>query len=470
MSENVKYLVFLILCISSRLITSIYYIEDIDSLRFALAANEFDVTKQQPHFPGYPLYCYILNLLQFTIGNVGICFSFIGGCSIFLIFYFLSKITKLFVVFKNDILLFLIVFTHPFLWIMSNRYMPDILGLGLLLAATYFFLKGIKNPKLNYFIVFGLLLGAECGVRLSYIPFFIPIIFYAFNEIKNIGKIGVGFFLGVGIWLLPFVFDVGWDELLSIGMRNTKGHFLEWGGTVSSNSDSYFIRMAGFFRSIWLEGMVGWFPGRSILTISSSVIWLMIVAFVATFLIKRKYSIGKFAPILWCLLFYSIWIFFFQNIVYKPRHIIPFIPFILLIPIWLLSKYLKTLYTISIATLLLISNSIICANLVADHKEPSAISQSKDWIEKNKKENWIFYSTKLKNFYYRKHEKISGLKFVSVDNEAYIFEKLREGKIICSDINLDKALNCEPFSKHIFYHNPNVNRLWSKIVIRTYKY
>ena len=85
MSEGLKYTILLLLCIGSRAATSINYVEDIDSLRFALSAIEFDVTKQQPHFPAYPFFCYLLNFLHDFIGNIGICFSIIGGFSIFLI-------------------------------------------------------------------------------------------------------------------------------------------------------------------------------------------------------------------------------------------------------------------------------------------------------------------------------------------------------------------------------------------------
>ena len=44
-------LLLLFLCILSRLITSIFYIEDIDSLRFALAIQDYSIINLQPHFP-----------------------------------------------------------------------------------------------------------------------------------------------------------------------------------------------------------------------------------------------------------------------------------------------------------------------------------------------------------------------------------------------------------------------------------
>ena len=63
LTKNQSYLLLLLVCIISRLATSIYYIEDIDSLRFALSLDDYSITKLQPHFPGYPVFCYIAKLL-----------------------------------------------------------------------------------------------------------------------------------------------------------------------------------------------------------------------------------------------------------------------------------------------------------------------------------------------------------------------------------------------------------------------
>ena len=46
-------------CIGSRLLSTIYYIEDLDSLRFALSMVDYDVAKLQPHFPAIP--CFLLD-------------------------------------------------------------------------------------------------------------------------------------------------------------------------------------------------------------------------------------------------------------------------------------------------------------------------------------------------------------------------------------------------------------------------
>ena len=84
-------LLLLILFISSvlsRILSSIYYIEDIDSLRFALSLYDYNLLNLQPHFPGYPVFCFFAKIIYLTIPSMGIAFSIIGAISTFVIIYF----------------------------------------------------------------------------------------------------------------------------------------------------------------------------------------------------------------------------------------------------------------------------------------------------------------------------------------------------------------------------------------------
>ena len=89
--KNHLYLLILFfVCLFSRIFTSIYYIEDIDSLRFAFSLYDYDITKLQPHFPGYPVFCFIAKLIYVVTGSMGITFSIIGGVSVYFLIYFMS--------------------------------------------------------------------------------------------------------------------------------------------------------------------------------------------------------------------------------------------------------------------------------------------------------------------------------------------------------------------------------------------
>jgi len=469
MPANLKYILLIIACIVSRIATSINYIEDIDSLRFALSAIEFDVMKQQPHFPGYPFFCYILNFLNGITENIGLSFSIIGGISIFFTCFYLMKIAELLMPLKQKWLIYLLPFCHPFLWLMSNRYMPDIMGLSILIAVTFYVKKAIENQKVSTLILISILIGIECGVRLSYLPFFIPVIYFLKPFKNTFPKLILGFIIGISCWLIPFILENNISDLINIGIRNTKGHFLEWGGTVNSNSDPYFIRAAGFFRSIWADSLNCWYPGRSPITILTSFVWIYMIFIFFKSRYYKSITFIKIKPLIICLFFYSVWIFFFQNIVYKPRHIIPLIPFILLFIFLFYQKKSNNLISKKAVFLVLVLNTITCFKLVDDHLSPSAISQSKDWVKNNCSKNWVFCSNGLRNFYYKKQISPNELEFVNVDDKLKLIKEFTLGKNICTDLNLDKTFQRKPIFKKVFYHNPNVNRLWSEVTIRTYQ-
>ena len=131
-------LILLICCLVSRILTTIYYIEDTDSLRFALSITDYDITKLQPHFPGYPVYCFLAKILYFFTKSFAVTFSILGGVAVFFIIYFLLKILEINLESVPGLLLSGIVFFNPLLWLMSNRYMPDLFGLALAISSFYF--------------------------------------------------------------------------------------------------------------------------------------------------------------------------------------------------------------------------------------------------------------------------------------------------------------------------------------------
>ena len=189
-NKNQIFLIIILLsCIGSRILTSIYYIEDIDSLRFALSIYEYDIIKLQPHFPGYPIFSFIAKCLYFILGNMGVTFSIIGGISVFNIIYFLLRISKLSPLSTSGLFLIFIIFFNPLVWLMSNRYMPDLFGLSIFISALYFFISDIKDRKFLYLGYF--LTGLLAGIRLSYlplliIPFMIPVFWASYQFLTKL--------------------------------------------------------------------------------------------------------------------------------------------------------------------------------------------------------------------------------------------------------------------------------------------
>ena len=140
LTKNQTLFAVFLLCIITRLLSSIFYIEDIDSLRFALSIYEYDITKLQPHFPGYPVFCFFAKILYLIMPSMGISFSIIGAISTFVIIYFSLRLGNTEIKSPEGAFMSIIIFFNPMIWLMGNRYMPDLMGLALASAILYFFI------------------------------------------------------------------------------------------------------------------------------------------------------------------------------------------------------------------------------------------------------------------------------------------------------------------------------------------
>ena len=93
------------------------------------------------------------------------------------------------------------------IFLLSSRYMPDLMGLSIYLASFYFLTSKSRNK-----ILFGAFLSAVLfGVRLSYFPLIIfPLIACVYEISKNdIYMLCAYFLAGIGVWLFPMVYVTG---------------------------------------------------------------------------------------------------------------------------------------------------------------------------------------------------------------------------------------------------------------------
>ena len=176
-------LILFAICVLSRATTSIYYIEDIDSLRFALGIQDYSIINLQPHFPGYPIFIFFAKIVFFFSNSLGITFSVMGGTSIFIIIHFTCKLARIELNSPAGLFCSAIIFFNPLLWIMSNRYMPDTFGAAIMVAALYFL---ILHNNFNHKLMVGtFLIGILAGTRLSYLPALIVPVAFAIYKSKN---------------------------------------------------------------------------------------------------------------------------------------------------------------------------------------------------------------------------------------------------------------------------------------------
>ena len=452
-----------ILCVVSRSFSTIYYIEDLDSLRFALSVVEYDVKKLQPHFPAYPIFCFFSKLIYWASGSYALAFSFLGGGSTFGLIFFVLRLAKTKIGSDLGVYITFLLFFNPLLWLMGNRYMPDLFGLLFLMAALYFLSSIQKNHGLLGFFLCGLL----PGVRLSYLPFLLPYLFVRFREDSRCFRLISFGLLGVLVWLIPLVTITGWDNLIESARAQTIGHFNHFGGTVITKSD-YIERFVNLFKSLCADGFGLYWSGRNWVTIIPTVTLALAVLLNWRIFLERANK-GLISSVgLWGCAIYLAWVLFFQNVVYKSRHILPLIPFLALIPAYIFSHFRvnRRPFNVGLIAVFVICYVFITINLVAQHKRPTAIAQLHDYFIEKKIDDLHLVSVPLIKYYLSSQ----GLSAVYIPiNDTEDLARLDQ---ISSAVNLvsvgSPIEGLEPKIIKTFYHNPFVNRMWPKISLYQY--
>ena len=474
----------LIWLLVSRLWSTIYYIEDLDSLRFALSMIDYNVVKNQPHFPAYPVFCFVTKLVYQLIGRYTVAFSIIGAFSTFLTIFFLVRSAN---IQPTSLLGSLVIFFstfNPLLWLMSNRYMPDMMGVACMMSCFYYLQT--NNTKTNYNGLIGFFLtGILLGVRLSYTPFLFPLLVTNLFSTKGNRlkwyQLAISGVAGICTWLSPLILITGWSELIDSARIQSQGHFTDFGGTITTESN-YARRTERLIEGVWADGLGFYWLGRHLTTIIPTVClsFLFCVSF-----IKSKpripIKISNFAQtaILSCLA-YLIWIFYFQNIIHKSRHILPLLPFVALLVGIFLTRVIENTSRIwsnflfkEILILGLASYTLVSFHLVSQHKKPTAIAQIHEHLKqvKNDYQKPIqIISVPLIKYY------LSAQGF----NTKYLVVKQKEEFNLKKNLDqnadwvaIGSALPPEVIGDRKalvknFYHNPYVNRMWSSLTVYQY--
>ena len=129
---------------------------------------------------------------------------------------------------------------------------------------------------------------------------------------------------------------------------------------------------------------------------------------------------------------------------------------------FVLKKKSKLLNAITI--IFLFSLVQITSNIVRDHKKPVAISQLKDDLINSSSRKTIV-STPLINFYLQTHD--IDASYINVLKQDQINELLNSASkkdiLIVGNFTNNFSEKYNIIQSKTYYHNPYVNRMWSKI-------
>jgi hypothetical protein len=467
--------VLVLACVGSRLATTITYVEDPDSLRFALSvADEFDVAALQPHFPGYPVFWFATELFAAPTGHFSGSFSVVGGLATAGIVWGLLRLWEAELRSAEGLALTAVVVLNPLIWLMGNRYMPDLLGTAGAVATLAVLIGALRRtgPSARRWAVAGMALtGLLAGLRLSYLPLLLPPTLWVLWQVDGRGRqIGAGL-LGVLVWLVPMTLDTGLGTLVDVAWGQTTGHFTEFGGTVQTEPDLS-RRVAGLVQGLWADGLGGWWPARHPLTLLSGAGMLGTGGLGMGRLWKQgRLSSRRVGLIGTAVLLYGIWIFFFQNVIHKSRHVLPLLALLLPLPaaglaaLWRPPSWLRR----GALVVVLGTYATVTLVLVNQHRSPTAIAQAKRYVEDQtaRRDTVRVASKPLVNTYLRRQQVEA--RYLSVDDSADVrrLRRAETGRTLVVG-TYAALLDREPTATRRFYHNPHVNRMWPEVTVYVY--
>lgn len=364
-------------CLGSRLLFIGPFLEDWDSVDFALALDTYNIKKYQPHFPGYPVYIFLSWLCDRLVDNpvtaVILPGALLGALTIVPVYGLARRL------FEHRIALLsaLLLLVNPACWLQAEKAFSDASGLFVLMAAVYTCWRAAEaDAKPYHWFVGSMLLGLGLGIRLSYAPLLLSwggLLLYLYRQPTPrpapLSDGCYGLLIGVCLWLAPQLALTGGLDLWHDGLAFTAQHFSQWGGTfVSSATPAHqqvAYRLTLFIWGLFAYSLGFWWFDTSPLRLVPSVV--MLIAFGCC--CRQARWTKNTGLLLLYLLPYSAWIFVGQH-ADQPRHLLPLVPILLVLLASGLDRLRRTSARFGevACALLLLALGIISTRLVVVHR------------------------------------------------------------------------------------------------------
>jgi len=186
-----------------------------DSVQYALALKEYNVSKYQPHPSGYPVYVFAAKILFLFFKDENKSYLYLNLLLSLMAIIFLFKIGTIFFKLEIAFLISLLFISSPLFWSNAEIAVSYCAESAVSLVVAYFCLKQVKEKKLNF--ILAVFLGLGAGFRPNLILFLTPLFLFSFFISKNFSRenfkniflfLGILFFC-ILIWYVPMVYLSG---------------------------------------------------------------------------------------------------------------------------------------------------------------------------------------------------------------------------------------------------------------------
>jgi hypothetical protein len=186
------------------------WLDDYDSVNFAFALDDFDVTRQQPHAPGYPIYVAAGKLIHLVIADYAAALTLVSslaGAAVAAMFYILARRQLDWLV---ALAATVVMALSALFWLQSGLALTDMFGMIFVLA---FLLVEGASPQTQQGdlvrrsvsgLIAGLSLGARPHVTLVIVAYWcIRALLSRPVKGTHVLTAAASFSVGVVAWLLP---------------------------------------------------------------------------------------------------------------------------------------------------------------------------------------------------------------------------------------------------------------------------
>lgn len=187
------------------------YLIDWDAVNYALGLTSFDVTRDQPHMPGYFLYIQIGRLLRPVVGDANttlvLVSALFGALTPVLLYHVGSTLLGR----RAGLLAAALGLTGPLFWFQSSVASSRTTEGYFALLVALLCLRVRRRNDLRAFWWLPFVLAATAGVRQQSVPFFLPMVLWATARVPIRLRLAAGVCLGVTslLWAMPMLHAVG---------------------------------------------------------------------------------------------------------------------------------------------------------------------------------------------------------------------------------------------------------------------
>ena len=198
-------------------------LDDLDAINFALGVRDFDVSRHQPHPPGYPLFIAAAKLSTATLNQLGVPAADARGLALLSAVSGALLIPALFALFRaldGDVhhawWATLLTVASPLVWFTAFRPLSDVAGLAAVVFAQALLIRSIMGaPALRHLVAGALLAGLAIGIRAQTFTLTLPLLTLAL-VLPGVARglrarvIAVAALAaGVAVWVVPLLIASG---------------------------------------------------------------------------------------------------------------------------------------------------------------------------------------------------------------------------------------------------------------------